>query len=931
VLHDQLKLRVLGPVEVNVSGRWFAPGPPKQRALLVALALNAGRTVSMRTLMETLWVQEPPPSAVKNVQLYVWKLRQLLGELLLFQPPGYCLAADSVELDADQFSLLANLARRAQCDGNPGAARQYFAEALGLWRGPALADLVESGLATDLARPLAAERTRVIHEFVELELTAGRVDDLLPRLDSWVADDPLNERLREQQLQALLDAHRPAEALSAYVAAESVLAVDLGTGPGEALREMARSARAAMTAAPKDLAVPHQLPPAVATFVGRRKQIATLVDLLSPRVRSVPVVAIVGPGGIGKSALGIRVAHHLADTFADGQLYVDLQGTTPGLDPVAATEALSALLRGLGVAAEDVPSGLAEAVRRYRSQTAGRSLLVVLDNAADAAQVGPLVPATGGSAVLITTRRSLTELDGVTLVHLDTLPANEAIELLATTLGRQRVTAEPDEEVRALIEACGGFPLALRVAAARLASRPSWSLEAFNKLLRDERGRLNELRLADTAVRTSFALSYQHLAPEAQQVFRCCGLFPGPDFATAAIAALANLDAPKVADHLEELVDASLLNSSRPGRYHLHDLIRIYGAECAHEYDDQRATDEKFARLAAWYLMSADLADRCILPARGRIVVEAEVVDLPAPPDLHDREQALAWFEAERRNLRGVVRESANRDLHRVASQLPAVMRGFLELRRYTDDLIATYQMALASVRHCDDPLGLARVLNGLGTGYWLQERMAEAIDCYQQALATAQASGDRRVEAIMLSNLGAALGEARDFDMAIACLREGLEIHVQMGNQEIEQSSALTNLGHVYHECGRFDEALPLLEQALRLRQNRGNRKGQGATLHCIADTLLGLGRAVDADDAVRQALRICSEQGDRYGQAAALHTLGRVRVEQGRPGEAIPHLRQAIRIYGEIGTTRDAAKAEGDLLRAGAQLDGATDIPDV
>jgi DNA-binding SARP family transcriptional activator len=600
VSSDQVKLRVLGPVEVNVAGQWVAPGPPKQRALLAALALNAGRTVSIRALIDTLWLHDPPASAVKNVQLYVWKLRKSLGGLPQQRTTGYFLPEDSISIDVSQFAELVRSARAAKLAGDHDMASQRFNEALDVWRGPALADVVAAGIGTNLARPLADERSRVIHELAEVELACGRAADVLPRLHKWIADDPLDERLRELEMLALLDTARPAQALRAYLAAESAIATDLGTHPGPGLKKLSQTARRAMSETPHQTVVPRQLPPTITAFVGRQSETSTLVDILRPRVRSVPVAAIVGPGGVGKSCLGIRVAHRLAESFPDGQLYLDLQGATPGLDPLHAGAALSMLLRGLGVAAEQIPHDLAEAVRLYRSRTAGLKLLLLLDNAVGIEQLRPLVPGTGGAAVLVTARRSVAGLQGLKQLHLGTLSAEDAIELVTATIGRSRATT--DEELHRLVDACAGLPLALQLAASRLASRPSWPVAAFNDRLTDERRRLDELRQDDVALRSSFAVSYQHLPPEAQHVFRCCGLFPGPDFTPSAIAALARSDESEVGDLLEALVDESLLQSRLPGRYHLHDLIRIYASDQAHACETEYEATQRLARLAAWYL-----------------------------------------------------------------------------------------------------------------------------------------------------------------------------------------------------------------------------------------------------------------------------------------------------------------------------------------
>jgi DNA-binding SARP family transcriptional activator/Tfp pilus assembly protein PilF len=911
VSSDQVKLRVLGPVEVNVAGQWVAPGPPKQRALLAALALNAGRTVSIRALIETLWFQDPPASAVKNVQLYVWRLRKWLGGLPQQRPSGYYLPEDSVVVDVSQFADLVRLARRARLAGDNGTASQRFSDALSVWRGPALEDVVAAGIGANLARPLAEERSRVIHELAELELARGRAADMLPRLHNWIAEDPLDERLRELEMQALLDTARPAQALRAYFAAESAMASDLGTDPGPELRRLSAAARHAMGETPQQTVVPQQLPPTITTFVGRHSETSTLVDILRPRVRSVPIAAIVGPGGIGKSCLGIRVAHRLADSFPDGQLYLDLQGATPGLDPLAAIAALSMLLRSLGVAAEKIPHDLADAVRLYRSRTAGLKLLLLLDNAVGVEQLRPLVPGTGGSAVLVTARRNLAELEGLTQLHLGTLATDDAIELVTATIGRSRVTS--DEELRRLTDACAGLPLALQLAASRLASRPSWPVAAFNDRLTDERRRLDELRLADVALRSSFAVSYQHLPPKAQHVFRCCGLFPGPDFTPPAIAALARSDESQVCDLLEALVDESLLHSRIPGRYHLHDLMRIYAVDQAHAYEDEHEVTQRLSRLTAWYLRAAADADRTLNAALSRPAPQYDHADLPAAPTYAGQTQAVAWFEAERRNLREVVQTAARHGLHRLAWQLPLIVKGFLDLGRYTDDWIATYETALESVQQCDDPYAQARVLNGLGSGYWRQERAPEAIDCYHRALAIVRGLGDRRTEAILWVNLGGIHGGIREFDAAIDALQRALQIREQVGGQ-FDETFALTNLGHVYHECGRADEARPLLERALRLRREQGNRHGEAITLHCLADTLLALRHYAEADAAAEQALTMFVEQGNRYGQGVALHTMGRVCAAQELPGAAA-HLREAIAVLRDVGASRGAEEAEADL----------------
>lgn len=910
-----MRFRVLGPVELEVGGRWISAGPPKQRIVFAALCLRGGRVVSTDALIDLLWGENPPASAVKNVQKYVWQLRRLLGDRLRSQSPGYRLIIRAGELDADRFFVLVARARRAHRNGDLDRASQEFNEALALWRGPALADLVFDGSVAELARPLEVERIEAIHEFVDVETAAGRGEQLLPRLEAWVAGNRLDEPLRERQIRILLGAGRPVQALSAFVAAESQFLAELGVAPGPELQALAGAARRAMTVSlPSDDPAPlHQLPPTIPTFVGRRSELGRLAELLTPRVMSVPVVSIVGAGGVGKSTLAIRVAHRLADRFSGGQLYLDLQGTSASLPPVTAGEAVRALLSALGVDPVDMPSDLAAAIRLYRARSGRQSLLILLDNAADIAQVRPLIPITGGSAVLITSRRPLPDVDGVAHLHLETLPEADAADLLRLTLGPERVASEPDDELVRLVEACDRLPLALRVASAKLAARPSWTVTAFNQRLRDERNRLNELQLADISVRASFAISYRHLSAVAQRVFRCCGWFPGPEFCPEAIAVLAGLNPDVVGVLLEGLVDEALVLSRRPGRYRLHDLMRIYATECAQEHEGDHAGRAALAHLAGWYLRAVDAADRLVMPVRGRGTVEPGVTDDPPPPRLENRHQAIDWFEAERPNVRAIVNAAAQRGLDQVAAQLPVTMRGYLELRRCMDDWIGMHQVALTCVRKLDDRYAHARVLNSLGSGYRCQERFAEAIDCYHQAVDLVRSLGDLRTEAILLGNLGSVYGECQNYEAATACLGRALEIFPRFNG--VDQSFALHNLGHVHHECGRFHDALALLEQALALRREQGNRHGEGVTLHCLADTLLGLGQCSEADLAVRESLAICADEGNRYGQAAALHSLGRVRTAQGRFTDAEEHLRQAITIYRDLGNRRDETRAVADL----------------
>jgi DNA-binding SARP family transcriptional activator len=566
-----MRFRVLGPLEVWDGHSWVGVPAGKQRALLAILLLKANWLVATDWLIEQLWAQRPPAGAANQLQVYVSRLRLRLDDrarrVLVTQSPGYRLVVGTGELDLQRFEELVARGQRALQDGLLERTAGSLGEALGLWRGRALADVPSGPLVDAEAMRLEERRLLAVEAFVDVELGRGRHSGLVGELQALVAEQPLRERLWGQLLVAMYRSGRQAEALAAYQQLRGRLVGELGIEPCAELQRLQRlilTADPALEAEPQagprpgrpaagsaaisepwptptPMPVPRQLPSDVVAFTGRELKLTWLDKVFGAAGPARPVVisAIDGAAGIGKSALAIHAAHRLeaAGRFPDGQLYVDLRGASDGLAPPAPLEVLGRFLWVLGTPLAAIPGELEEAAARFRSLAAERRLLMVLDNARDAGQVAPLLPSAPGCGVLVTSRQVLASLDGAHHLHLDVLSHEEAMVLLGRLAGHERIAAEPEAAAKVAFW-CGYLPLALRIAGARLAERPDWPVRALADRLADAQRRLDELELADRGMRASFALSYQQLGGSADPVDRqaagaypLLGLLDGPDVA----------------------------------------------------------------------------------------------------------------------------------------------------------------------------------------------------------------------------------------------------------------------------------------------------------------------------------------------------------------------------------------------------------------
>ena len=897
---------VLGPTQAVVGGMSVVL-PAKQRVLLATLLLQANKTVSADTLIAALWDDKPTAAARNTLHGHIKRLRRMLsgaGDRIATCAPGYRITIAPHELDLTRFTAACTQARTLTAAGDWTAAARALHAALALWRGEPLADVPLPPSRQGDRAWLTESRLQALESRIEADLHLGRHHELVPELRLLVSDQPTRERFTEQLMVALYRCGRQSEALAAFQQARGILRTEVGIDPGPGLQRLHQQILAADPSlahdgdAPADTAgpvgteaMPAQLPPDPPDFSGRDQQIALLRGMLadppvSGRPGAVTVAAITGMGGVGKTALAVHAAHRLKDHFTDGQLYADLQGTG---DPLRPADVIAGFLRDLGVPDSAIPASEADRGSRYRTLLASRTILVVLDDARDAAQIRPLLPGSASCGVIVTSRNSLPGLAGATHLALDVMSADEARSLFAAIVGGGRVTREPDA-TRLVLSCCAGLPLAIRIAASRLVSRPGWSIDYLRARLASERSRLGELAVGDLAIRASFAVSYNALPggdPDPARVFRLLGLSGAPTLSLQAVAALAGQPTEQVIAALEILVDAHLLESPAAERYRLHDLLRSYARELGESADRPAERSAALHRVFEWYCRQAVLAAQVLSPGRYSLP-EYAVPPSPSPVliELTNPVEALAWFGGERSNLLAVARQAADQGLHRVSAQIADAMWGFFQRTCYPQDWLAVSEIGVAAARSQDDQEILARLLNGRGQAQGLVGRFADAHRSLTQALAIRQRAGDWTGEAKVLNSLAVDLFYQDRHAAALSYLEEAKAIHAGRGDQP-NTAIVLNNIGHALLRLERYGEAVDQLEQALRVRRETGNRYGEGLTESTLGETYLAMGSfedAVEHLERARAALQATAPEQDREnatilcGLGEALAALGRV-----------------------------------------------------
>ncbi len=849
---------LLGPLTVRVCGA-VAPIPAgKQRVLLAALLLSAGRTVSSDQLAELLWGPAPPPSAAATLRNHVKQLRRALGpgrDRIVTQPGGYLIEVGPGELDITMMEDALAVAHRAGQAGLWSDAARHSSAALAFWRGEPLCDLELGVLAAQELARLTELRFQARELRIEAGLHLGRHAELVTEALQLTIEAPLREHLHVLLMRALQECGRRAEALEAYQIVHRTLAEELGCRPGAELQAVhqevlddkaivpARSPGRPEPTVPgrSEVPVPRELPAAVASFTGRDTELATLDALLDTPAAGTPlttlITAIGGTAGVGKTALAVQWAHRIAGSFPDGQLYVNLRGYDPD-QPLSAGDALAGFLRALGTRGQDIPPEDRDRSARYRSLLAGRRVLVVLDNARDADQVRPLLPGTPGCAAVVTSRDALAGLvarDGARRLDLELLPLNDAVDLLRALIG-SRVEAEPEAAV-AFAELCCRLPLALRVAAELAAARPGIPLADVAAELADEQQRLDLLEVGGdvrTAVRAVFSWSCQHLDPGSARALHLIGEHPGTSYDSRAVAALANISAAQAGQALDLLYRAYLVQAAGPGRYSQHELLRAYGRELAAAHNSPTERHAARSRLINYYLHAAGTAMDALFPAerdlRRRPVPPAAPLPVPSDAPL----SARAWLDSERANLVAI-----------------ATLAGHLWPEQ-------ACRLASVLYRYLDKG-----------------SHFAEATVIHDNARRAAGRAGDKNAEAIALVNLASVDGHQERYEQSAAHLRQARSQFAQAGNLT-GQARAVGNLGAIEYYQGHHEEAERQMREALALHEQTGDSVNTARVLTNLGVLKVQHACYKQANGYLHRALAICDDTGNLTGKAQVLAALG-------------------------------------------------------
>jgi tetratricopeptide (TPR) repeat protein/transcriptional regulator with XRE-family HTH domain len=672
--------------------------------------------------------------------------------------------------------------------------------------------------------------------------------------------------------------------------------------------------------------VPRELPGLARHFVGREDELAVLSALADQVAGRAPgpvvISAIGGTAGVGKTALALQWAHRVAGRFPDGQLYVNLRGYGPG-EPMTAGEALAGFLRALGVPGLDIPAQTEQRAARYRSLLSGRRVLIIVDNACEAGQVRPLLPAAPDCVTLVTSRDTLAGLvarDGAQRVDLDLLPVADAVGLLRALIG-SRVDAAPGAAAE-LAARCSRLPLALRVAAEIAALYPDRALADLAGELEDQQQRLDVLDAGqdeDTAVRAVFSWSYRHLEAGTARAFRLAGLHPGPDLDRYAAAALLGTTAARADRLLDALARGYLVQPTRPGRYAMHDLLRGYARELAGRHDGEQERHQALTRLFDYYLNAAATAMAVLRPAE-RTALDA-MAQVGAPAAMNSLGTALTWLDTERTSLHAAVEYMAENGWPGLASRMSHVLLWYLDGRGHYPEAVILHGHGRRAARTIADRAAEARALIGLAVVALRQGRYRDGADHYQQALTLFRQVGDTKGMARASCGLGIVHRHQGRYPQAVSRLQQALDLYRAQGDGA-GAVLPLGNLGIVALRQGRYPEAADHLQQAVDLARQVGNLDGMAEMLSELGVVARNQGQLRRAASLHRRARTVFRKTGNLTGEAHALNGLGEALLDAGRTGDARAEFAAALGLASRLGLRNQQARAHHGLAHAWSTL---------
>ncbi|RKN46298.1 AfsR/SARP family transcriptional regulator [Micromonospora endolithica] len=972
-----MEIRVLGELAVRAEAGCPPLGTPKQKVVLAMVAVHAGRLVTVDELVDELWPDQPPRSAVPNVRTYAANLRRIFKragqgrEAVIKEGDSYRFGLGESGLDLMEFTSEYAEARELARRGDLREAEHLTARALDRWRGRMLAGLSLGPSLSARVSGAHEQRLGAMELLAELRIELKRPESAVPTVREVLALDPLREPAYVLLIRALRAQGDHAGALAVFEAARTTLAEKLGIEPGGELRRAvhtimdtthpagsvpqhrtAATTRDSRTAAPvrREPAV-NWLPRPVPYFVGRADLISELIaETRHLVVHTSPVHVIEGMAGSGKTTAAVHLARLLVRHHQYAALFIDLggHGASGMVDPVVA---LGTLLRQLGVPSAQIPAEQDHRAELWRRELSRRRSVVVLDNAATSEQVHPLLPSEPGSVVIVTTRRRLDGVDASPPWLLPVLRPSEGLALLESAVGKERISAEP-EAAAMVIRSCGYLPLAIRLAGARLAHRPAWTVRDLARLLDDTADRLGHLALRERSVAGAFATSYGSLSWEGRRLFRFLAVHPGPHFTVKVAAAILGADLSTAARVLDELIDCHLVEAVQGGRHRMHDLLRRYSADLSMDID----TAEERGR-ALEQLLDVVLHD--CLDAADALEGDLLRAHVPTEPPLRTDlagllgEQKTEWMEEERSNVVALVVAAHEEGRSFYAWRLARAIWRFSYIRAYFDDIVLSHRHGLAAAEESKDLTGIALMNNyiasayvrrgkygdalkhltaavaacekqgnrsnlfrfraNLAAVYWLRGDLEEAVSVGVAALRDPRGYGDHEVPS-GLANLGLALAGLGRYKEALRIHR----LHLYKGRVHRDYFHILNAMGHIGSikaRMGDYESAIRLLRAAMSLRDRTGHRYAEAEVQNDLGVALIGLG---DISAATRQhelALRLAIESGEQHVEAAALNDLGRALARSGDDSRSVEMFNAALRVATRISHPYEQGRALAGL----------------
>ncbi|WP_169789041.1 AfsR/SARP family transcriptional regulator [Nonomuraea candida] len=905
---------ILGPLIVRRGETDIPVAGVRDRTVLARLLLSLGEAVSKDQLIDALYGDSPRKTASTQIHGAIKRLRFLMGATSIeTNAGGYVLVAPPEALDAYIFERLVILARTALRAGRTGDAARDLNRALELWRGPALTGFDGEIFATE-ARRWEELRLAAVEERVEVQLELGRYTEMIPELHRLTAIHPMRERFAGQLMLALYRSQRTTEALRTYSDLRNRLVDELGVDPSPDLQhlyEQILQQDSALHQSPEPAFTPQQLPAGLPTMIGRDGELKQAMMALTPaQRRHLPVVVILGNGGVGKTTLALEVAHLLTDNYPDGQLFANLGGASPR--PAKPHDVLGRFLRSLGVSGPAIPADPEERSELFRSLSARKRLLLVLDDAADAQQIAPLLPGSAGCAVIVTSRGDAPQFHGVTLIALQPFDGDDARALLAQSAGTERMAAEP-EAVEQVIERCLGLPLALAIVGSRLAARPTWQISKVAARLTGRRRILSELREVEPVLEWAYGM----LDEENRSLLRRLGLLGQRGVSVWMAAALADISLPAAEERLDQLGEAGFLSPTGVRGYEgmtytCHDLVLAVAHDRAMKEDSPQERSAALERSFGALLSMSDAAYVAVRGGHWGIVRGSARRWHPPDPWLERLPSgwAPAWLESQPARISAATQQAAELGETEYCWELALALFPLLESGGHFEVWRSITDSALAAARGEGDVRGEAAMLYSQGHRATIRHDMGEARHLLERSAELFRRLGDAGGEGLALSDLAAISRTGGDLHAAEKTYARAATLLAEAGDRAGE-AGAVHGIAKIYLDRHADGTARIYLGKARLLVHEAGNLGLEAQILHSMAVLDAHAGHLDTAERGFQHALRLIRSLDHHVGTAFILIDLGTLQLGRGERHAGFLNLLEGCELAQIAGDRRTEAKA--------------------